>query len=43
MMVGKSACPIIATLFVMAGNCNPSVMTFVTPNRITWLPGVALA
>lgn len=41
--VGTSARPIIATLFVMAGNCNPSVMGFVTPNSITLLPGVALA
>jgi hypothetical protein len=32
MTVGTSARPVIATLFVIVGNCNPSVMVFVTEN-----------
>jgi len=32
MTVGTVAPPMIATLLVIAGNCNPSVMTFVTVN-----------
>ena len=43
MTVGTSVRPMMVMLFVIAGNCDPSVIIFVTANKILFLPGVVLA